>query len=272
MVRIGCGAGFGGDRLEPAVRLLEDGALDYLVLECLAERTIGLGQKRRLHDPASGYDPLLERRMRPLLPLLKEKGTRIVTNMGSANPLAAGRKIAQLAGELGLDITVAVVTGDDVLSVLDPEAPSMEDGRPLSSYGRILSANAYLGSDVILPALESGADVVITGRVADPSLVVAPLAHHFGWDLGDAPASARARLSAICWNAPDRSPAATSPTLDAKTFPVWPTWVSPSPTSMPTAPACSARWPAPAASSRPPPSRSSFCTKSPIPRATSRPT
>ena len=154
MVRIGCGAGFGGDRLEPAVRLLEDGALDYLVLECLAERTIGLGQKRRMHDPASGYDPLLERRMRPLLPLLKEKGTRIVTNMGSANPLAAGRKIAQLAGELGLDITVAVVTGDDVLSVLDPEAPSMEDGRPLSSYGRILSANAYLGSDAILPALE----------------------------------------------------------------------------------------------------------------------
>ncbi|MGF7210121.1 hypothetical protein GGE65_004724 [Skermanella aerolata] len=186
MVRIGCGAGFGGDRLEPAVRLLEDGALDYLVLECLAERTIGLGQKRRLHDPASGYDPLLERRMRPLLPLLKEKGTRIVTNMGSANPLAAGRKIARLAGELGIDITVAVVTGDDVLSVLDPEAPSMEDGRPLSSYGRILSANAYLGADAILPALQSGADVVITGRVADPSLVVAPLAHHFGWDLGDA--------------------------------------------------------------------------------------
>src|SRR5918994_1244257 len=108
MVRIGCGAGFGGDRLEPAIRLLEDGALDYLVLECLAERTIGLGQKRRLHDPASGYDPLLERRMRPLLPLLKETGTRIVTNMGSANPIAAGQKIVRVAAELGLDITVAV--------------------------------------------------------------------------------------------------------------------------------------------------------------------
>ena len=90
MVRIGCGAGFGGDRLEPAVRLLEDGDLDYLVLECLAERTIGLGQKRRMHDPSAGYDPLLERRMRPLLPLLKEKGARLITNMGSANPIAAG--------------------------------------------------------------------------------------------------------------------------------------------------------------------------------------
>ncbi|WP_207461355.1 acyclic terpene utilization AtuA family protein [Azospirillum sp. SYSU D00513] len=186
MVRIGCGAGFGGDRLEPAVRLLEEGGLDYLVLECLAERTIALGQKRRLHDPEAGYDPLLERRLRPLLPLLRVKGTRLVTNMGSANPLAAGRLTARMAGEMGLDLTIAVVTGDDVLSELDPEAPSMEDGRPLSGYGRILSANAYLGADAILPGMEAGADIVITGRVADPSLVVAPLAHHFGWDLADA--------------------------------------------------------------------------------------
>ena len=186
MVRIGCGAGFGGDRLEPAVRLLEDGNLDYLVLECLAERTIGLGQKRRMHDPSTGYDPLLERRMRPLLPLLKEKGARLITNMGSANPIAAGQKIVRLAEELGLEIGVAVVTGDDVLDVLDPDAPSMEDDKPISGYGRVLSANAYLGSDAIVPALASGADVVITGRVADPSLVVAPLVHHFGWDLGDA--------------------------------------------------------------------------------------
>ena len=104
MVRIGCGAGFGGDRLEPAVRLLEDGNLDYLVLECLAERTIGLGQKRRMHDPSAGYDPLLERRMRPLLPLLKEKGARLITNMGSANPIAAGQKIVQLAEEMGADL------------------------------------------------------------------------------------------------------------------------------------------------------------------------
>ena len=85
------------------------------MLECLAERTIGLGQKRRMHDLSAGYDPLLERRMRPLLPLLKEKGARLITNMGSANPLAAGRKIVQLAEEMGTEIWVAVVTGDDVL-------------------------------------------------------------------------------------------------------------------------------------------------------------
>jgi hypothetical protein len=185
MVRIGCGAGFGGDRLEPAVKLLEEGGLDYLVLECLAERTIGLGQKRRMRDPEAGFDPLLERRLRPLLPLLKRHGTRIVTNMGSANPLAAGHRIIRLAEEAGIALTVAVVTGDDILDILDPRAPSLETGRPLADHGRILSANAYLGADALMPALQSGADVVITGRVADPSLVVAPLAHHFGWSLGD---------------------------------------------------------------------------------------
>src|SRR5687768_14693526 len=110
MVRIGCGAGFGGDRLEPAVELLRHATLDYLVLECLAERTIGLGQKRRLHVPDAGYDPLLERRLRPLLPLLRKHGTRLVTNMGSANPLAAGRRIVEIARELGVEVTVAVVT------------------------------------------------------------------------------------------------------------------------------------------------------------------
>ena len=132
MVRIGCGAGFGGDRLEPAVDLVRNANLDYLILECLAERTIGLGQMRRLHDPDAGYDPLLDRRMRPLLPLLKEHGTRLITNMGSANPLAAGRRIVKIARELGVAITVAVVTGDDVLDILDQQSPSMEDGRPLA--------------------------------------------------------------------------------------------------------------------------------------------
>lgn len=186
MVRIGAGAGFSGDRLEPAVRLLAEGDLDYLVLECLAERTIALGQKRRLRDAALGYDPLLERRMRLLLPLLKERRARVITNMGAANPRAAGDLVARLAGEMGLDIEVAVVAGDDVLAAIDPEAPAMEDGRPLSSHGRILSANAYLGADAILPALATGARVVITGRVADPSLVVAPLAYRHGWSLDDA--------------------------------------------------------------------------------------
>jgi hypothetical protein len=167
------------------VILASQGELDYLVLECLAERTIALAQLRKLADPAVGYDPLLEKRLASLLPVTKRSGVRIVTNMGAANPLAAGRKAIQLGKDLGLSIRVAIVTGDDVVSLLEPSMRTIEArGAPLSEY-EIVSANAYLGADAIVPALASGADVVITGRVADPSLFVAPIAHAFGWRLDD---------------------------------------------------------------------------------------
>jgi hypothetical protein len=111
---------------------------------------------------------------------------RIVTNMGAADPLGAGRKVLELARSLDLKTKVAVVTGDDVLSLLDPSMKTIESrGAPLSEYGELVSANAYLGAEQILPALATGADVVITGRVADPSLFVAPLAHEFGWPTDD---------------------------------------------------------------------------------------
>jgi acyclic terpene utilization AtuA family protein len=184
-VRIGAGTGFQGDRLEPAVILASQGELDYLALECLAERTIALAQLRRLADPEAGYDPLLEKRLGSLLPIAKRNGVRIVTNMGAANPLAAGRKVIRLSRELNLSVKVAVVTGDDVVSLLEPSMRTIEArGAPLSEY-EIVSANAYLGADAIVPALATGADVVITGRVADPSLFVAPIAHAFGWRLDD---------------------------------------------------------------------------------------
>ena len=185
MLRIGCGAGFAGDRLDAALALAEDGALDCLVLECLAERTIALAQLRRRKDPHSGFDLRLERRVEQLLPVLKRRGVRLVSNMGAANPVAAADAIARIARRLGLAIKVAVVTGDDVLDALDLEQPVMEGGAPLSRYGPLISANAYLGSAEVLPALATGADVVITGRVADPSLFVAPIADHYGWALDD---------------------------------------------------------------------------------------
>ena len=182
-VRIGVGAGFSGDRLEPAVILTKQGNLDYLILECLAERTIGLAQKRKAANPDKGYDPLLERRMELLLPLLKKHQVRLITNMGAANPLAGGKKIIEISKKLGLKIKVAIVLGDDVLDLLTGEEIAMETGKPLSSLGHIISANTYIGAEAILPALETGADVIITGRVADPSLLVAPLVHEFGWSL-----------------------------------------------------------------------------------------
>jgi hypothetical protein len=182
-IRIGCGAGFSGDRLDPAVVLAEKGELDYLVLECLAERTIALAQKRKMQDPNKGYDPLLERRMEAVLPVLKKNKVRLISNMGAANPVAAAEAVCQLAKKLNLNVTVAAVTGDDVFTQLTGEEVALETGQPLSVSGQLISANAYMGTDAILPALATGADVIITGRVADPSLVVSPLVHEFGWSL-----------------------------------------------------------------------------------------
>ncbi|HEX6360427.1 acyclic terpene utilization AtuA family protein [Actinophytocola sp.] len=190
--RIGCGAGFSGDRIEPAEDLLRRGALADLVLECLGERTVAQAQRRRLANPALGYEKRLPDRFARLLPLAIAGGVRVITNMGAANPLAAGQVTRALLDSLGLGGRVAVVTGDDVLDRIDLDAPAWETGRPLRSHGEIVSANAYLGADAVLPALD--ADVVITGRVADPSLFVAPLAQRLGWDLGDVPRIAAGTL------------------------------------------------------------------------------
>jgi hypothetical protein len=186
-MRIGSGAGFAGDRIGPAVELAERAGLDDLVLECLAERTIALGQQRRLRDPESGYDPRLRERFERLLPVATRNGLRMVTNMGAANPLAAGALTRDLLEGMGLPGKVAVVTGDDVLDRLDLSSAAWEDGVPLGERGEVVSANAYLGADALMPALETGADVVLTGRVADPSLFLAPMAHRMGWDLRDWP-------------------------------------------------------------------------------------
>ncbi|SAL74191.1 acyclic terpene utilization AtuA family protein [Caballeronia telluris] len=188
IIRIGAGAGYSGDRIEPAVELAEHGALDYLVFECLAERTIAIAQQARRLDPSAGYDPLLEARMRAVLPVAAKNGVRIVSNMGAANPLSAARKTAQIARELGLrNLKIAAVTGDDVLDVvLGSSLRFEESGDDVSAYAdRIVSANAYLGAAPIVAALAAGADIVLTGRVADPSLFTAPLIHELGWRMDD---------------------------------------------------------------------------------------
>jgi hypothetical protein len=191
MLRLGGGAGFAGDRLDAPVALAEAGELDYLVLECLAERTIALAQLRRRRDPDSGFDPRLTQRFESLLPVLARRRVRLVSNLGAANPQGAATAIAALAQRMRIPVTVAAVTGDDVLAALDLDAPAMESGLPLSHYGPIVSANAYLGAEALLPALASGADIVITGRVADPSLFVAPLMHEYGWAPDDVDRLAR---------------------------------------------------------------------------------
>jgi hypothetical protein len=190
--RIGAGAGYAGDRIDPAQALAERGALDALVFECLAERTIALAQLRRAKDPGHGYDPLLQARMRAVLPACVRQGVRVISNMGAANPEAAGQAVLAVAQELGLPrLRVAVVTGDDVLGwvrahdVALMECPSAARASELGE--RLISANAYLGAEALLPALATGADVVITGRVADPALFLAPLMRAFGWRADDWP-------------------------------------------------------------------------------------
>ena len=129
--RIGSGAGYSGDRIDPAQALAERGKLDVLVFECLAERTIALAQLRRSLDVRAGYDPLLKQRMRAVLAACVQQGVTIITNMGAANPLAAGEAVLEVARELGLArLRVAVITGDDVLPwMLAHDVPLMDSSR-----------------------------------------------------------------------------------------------------------------------------------------------
>ncbi len=187
-IKLGSGAGYAGDRIEPALELAEKGDIDYLVFECLAERTIALAQQAKMRDPDGGYDPLLEARMRAVLVPCRERRIRIVTNMGAANPISAAEKTRAIAKELGLTgLKIAAVTGDDLLDAVRAGDFTLEEsGEPVANLGnRIISANAYLGVVPIIDALAQGADVVITGRVGDPALFLAPLVHEFGWAMDD---------------------------------------------------------------------------------------
>jgi hypothetical protein len=187
-IRIGSGAGYSGDRIEPAVELAEKGEIDYLVFECLGERTVALAQQARMRNPDSGYDPLLEERMRAVLPLCAAKGIKIVTNMGAANPEAAAKKTAEIARSLGLSrLKIAAIVGDDVLDACKSnDLPIMEFEGTIKQLGnKLLSANAYLGAEPMAEALRGGADVVITGRASDPALFLAPMIHAFGWAMDD---------------------------------------------------------------------------------------
>jgi hypothetical protein len=187
-LRLGTGAGFSADRLDPAYHLIEDGNLDYIIFECVGERTLAFGHRDRQRDPTMGYNAWLERRFEAVLPLCTTHNTKVITNMGVANPQAAAHKTQQIARNLGLDLRIAYLAGDDVTDLISDEMDLPELGCTVGDVGSpVVGANAYVGADALRPALEVGADVIITGRTADPSLFLAPMVHHFGWDLADWP-------------------------------------------------------------------------------------
>jgi hypothetical protein len=188
MIRIANGQGFWGDWLEAPVRLIEQGPIDYLVLDYLAEVTMSILQKQRKSDPALGYardfPPLIGR----IATMLRDRNVKVIANAGGINPIACAHEVRRLAPGL----KIAIVLGDDVLGRIDSflaeghEMRNMDTGAPLSTIrDKITSANAYLGAFPIAQALATGADVVITGRCADAALALAPMIHRFGWKPGD---------------------------------------------------------------------------------------
>ncbi len=188
-IRIGSGAGYGGDRIEPAIDLIKRGNLDYIIFECLAERTISLAQKAKQKNPELGYNELFEYRFDKILDALKDHKVKVVTNMGAANPESAAKLCLAMARKKGITrLKIAYVLGDDISDRLENylDYQVLETGGRLSDIqGTILSANGYIGIKGIVQALRDGADIIITGRVADPSLSLGPLCYEFGWDMDD---------------------------------------------------------------------------------------
>jgi hypothetical protein len=225
VIRLGGGQGFYGDGVAPVADLLADG-VDYLVCEALAELTLAILQKDRQKDESLGFTRDLPLYLKAVLPHVLEGRTRFVTNAGGINPIAAGRAVVAGARQAGLTgIKVATVVGDDVR----PHAEQL--GLPVDS----LFANAYLGARPIVDALEQGADIVVTGRVADASLFLAPSSTSTAGPGTTGTGWPRAWPSATCSSAAAKSPVATTRGRGGRT-PTPSASASPSGRSRPTAP------------------------------------
>jgi hypothetical protein len=191
-VFVGAAAGFAGDRSDAGVPVVDALAAlpgpRFLMFETLAERTLALCQLERRRDPQRGYSPALERMLPPVLSRCLSSGIRIVGNFGAANPLAAARRIAEMARSLGLRAPrIAIVEGDDIAASLSAADLASREigGTSLAQRREIISANVYLGAQPIAQALDQGADIVVTGRVADSALALGPLLHAFRWRADD---------------------------------------------------------------------------------------
>ncbi len=189
IVRIANGQGFWGDSVDAPVRLIEEGPLDFLTLDYLAEVTMSIMQKQRRRDPSKGYASDFVDLIRRVLPALRERGVRVIANAGGVNPEACRAALIEVAREQNATgLRIGQVAGDDILDRLDelmadgvPFA-NLDDGEPLESIrDRVLSANVYIGSFAVADALRQGAQIVVSGRSTDPGLVLSPLIAEYGW-------------------------------------------------------------------------------------------
>jgi hypothetical protein len=186
IIRIGSGSAWWGDRIEPAEWNAERGDLDYLCFETMAEATVSAAQVRARRDPAfPGYDTYLDDRMSRVLPACLKRGTKIVTNQGWINPPGAAERIVHWLRHYGArGVKVAAVNGGLITErVLELTQTILENDRPTSTLAdTLVSAEVYLGAEPIVEALKADAQIVVTGRVADPSIFMAPMMYEFGWD------------------------------------------------------------------------------------------
>ncbi|HLX44507.1 MAG TPA: acyclic terpene utilization AtuA family protein [Bryobacteraceae bacterium] len=192
MIRIANGQGFWGDSLEAPVEQVRRGPLDYLTLDYLAEITMSILQKQRSRDPKTGYARDFVEMIARVLPDLVERRIRVIANAGGVNPAACRDAVLEIAKRQGIEIKVATVAGDDIMARLNDflargvELKNMETGEPLSTIrAQVQSANVYFGAFPVVEALAKGAQIVITGRVTDTGLALAPMIHEFGWKADD---------------------------------------------------------------------------------------
>ncbi len=192
-ILIANGQGFWGDSILGPIRLVNEGPLDYLTLDYLAEVTMSIMQKLKSRDPSKGYATDFVEMCRRVLPTCREKGIKIIANAGGVNPIACREALAGVIRELGLTgMKIGIVEGDDILAdlrslIADGEQfKNMDNGQPLEPYlDQVKTANVYIGAEPIVEALKMGADIVITGRATDPSIVLAPLMFEFDWSMDD---------------------------------------------------------------------------------------
>ena len=192
-IRIASGQGYWGDRFDAPIDQVKEGPVDYVVMDYLAEVTMSIMQKQKSRDPNLGYAKDFIPLMKTLLPLLVEKNVKLITNAGGVNPVACMLAVRQVAEDLGLSgLKIAAVYGDDILGQIDSLIASghpmknMETGEPLTKIRKNLSsANVYFGARPVVEALEQGAQIIVTGRVTDTGISLAPMIHEFGWKWDD---------------------------------------------------------------------------------------